>query len=55
MRQRIRDIIFLIFGVSLTIIFFTIVIPFLAIIGLIRVISTIRYFKIRHKYARVNT
>ena len=39
MRQKVRDIVFLILGVSLTIIFFTVVIPMLAIIGLIKVIS----------------
>ena len=55
MKQRLRDIIFLIIGVSLTIIFYTIVIPFLAIIGLIKVISMIRHFKTRHKYARINS
>lgn len=54
MRQRLRNIIFLILGVTLTIIFYTIVIPFLAIIGLIKVISVIRHFKSRHKYAKIN-
>ena len=50
MRQRLRDIIFLILGITLTIIFYTIVIPFLAIIGLVKLISTII-----HKYPKVNT
>lgn len=54
MKQRLKDIIFLIIGVSLTIIFYTIVIPFLAIIGLTKVISTIRHFNSRHKYAKIN-
>ncbi len=54
MRQRLRDITFLILGVSLTILFYTIVIPFLAIIGLIKVISTIRHFKTINKYAKMN-
>lgn len=50
MRQRLRDIIFLILGVILTIIFYTIVIPFLIIVGLVKLISTII-----HKYPKVNT
>ncbi len=53
MRQKVRDIVFLILGVSLTIIFFTVVIPMLAIIGLIKVISTIRHFKTHHKFAKL--
>ena len=53
MRQKVRDIVFLILGVSLTIIFFTVVIPMLAIIGLIKVISTIRHFKTLHKFAKL--
>ena len=36
MRQKVRDIVFLILGISLTILFFTVVIPVLAIIGLIK-------------------
>ena len=55
MRQKVRDIVFLILGVSLTIIFFTVVIPMLAIIGLIKVISMIRCFINSHKYARINS
>ena len=54
MRQRLKDIIFLILGVTLTIIFYTIVIPFLAIIGLIKVISMIKHFINNHKYAKIN-
>lgn len=54
MRQKVRDIVFLILGVSLTIIFFTVVIPMLAIIGLIKVISTIRHFKTHHKFVKIN-
>lgn len=54
MRQRLRDILFLILGVSLTIIFYTIVIPFLAIIGLVKVISMIKHFINSHKYAKIN-
>ncbi len=54
MRQRLRDIIFLMLGVTLTIIFYTIVIPFLAIIGLIKVISMIKNFINSHKYAKIN-
>ena len=53
MRQKVRDIVFLILGVSLTIIFVTVVIPMLAIIGLIKVISTIRHFKTHHKFAKL--
>ena len=53
MRQKIKDIVFLILGVSLTILFFTVVIPVLAIIGLIKVISTIRHFKTHHKFAKL--
>ena len=53
MRQRVRDIIFLILGITLTILFFTVVIPVLAIIGLIKVISTIRHFKPHHKFAKL--
>lgn len=53
MRQKVRDIVFLILGVTLTILFFTIVIPVLAIIGLIKVISTIRHFKTHHKFAKL--
>ena len=53
MRQKVRDIVFLILGVSLTIVFFTVVIPMLAIIGLIKVISTIRHFKTHHKFAKL--
>ena len=55
MRQKNRDIVFLILGVTLTILFFTVVIPILAIIGLIKVISTIRHFKAHHKFAKMNT
>ena len=54
MRQRLRDILFLILGVSLTIIFYTIVIPFLAIIGLVKVISMIKHFINSHKYVKIN-
>ncbi len=54
MRQRLRDIIFLIVGVSLTIIFYIVVIPALAIIGLIKVISMIKHFINNHKYVRIN-
>lgn len=54
MKQRLRDIIFLIIGVSLTILFFTVVIPVLAIIGLIKVISMIRHFKTHHKFVKIN-
>ena len=53
MRQKVRDIVFLILGVTLTILFFTVVIPILAIIGLIKVISTIRHFKTHHKFAKL--
>ena len=53
MRQKVRHIVFLILGVSLRIIFFTAVIPMLAIIGLIKVISTIRHFKTHHKFAKL--
>ena len=53
MRQRVRDIVFFILGISLTILFFTVVIPVLAIIGLIKVISTIRHFKTHHKFAKL--
>lgn len=53
MRQKVRDIVFLILGVTLTILFFTVVIPILAIIGLIKVISMIRHFKIHHKFAKL--
>ena len=42
MRQRLRDITFLILGVSLT------------ILCLIKVISTIRHFKTINKYAKMN-
>ena len=54
MRQKVRNIIFLILGLSLTIIFYAIVIPFLAIIGLIKVISMIKHFINNHKYVRIN-
>lgn len=54
MRQKVRDIVFLILGVSLTILFFTVVIPVLAIIGLIKVISMIRHFKTHHKFVKIN-
>ena len=54
MRQRLRDIIFITIGVSLTIIFYAVVIPVLAIIGLIKVISTIRHFKTHHKFVKIN-
>lgn len=53
MRQKVRDIVFFILGISLTILFFTVVIPVLAIIGLIKVISTIRHFKTHHKFAKL--
>ena len=53
MRQKIKDIVFLILGVSLTILFFTVVIPVLAIIGLIKVISTIRHFKTHYKFTKL--
>ena len=53
MKQRLKDIIFLILGITLTILFFTVVIPMLAIIGLIKVISTIRHFKTHHKFAKL--
>ena len=55
MRQKVRDIVFLILAITLTILFFTVVIPVLAIIGLIKVISTIRNFKSHHKFAKMNT
>ena len=55
MKQKVKDIIFLILGITLTILFFTVVIPILAIIGLIKVISTIRHFKTHHKFAKMNT
>ena len=54
MRQKIRDIIFLILGITLTILFFTVVIPVLTIIGLIKVISMIRRFKTHHKFVKIN-
>ncbi|HIT38076.1 MAG TPA: hypothetical protein IAB59_06345 [Candidatus Onthousia faecipullorum] len=54
MRQKVRDIFFLILGVSLTILFFTVVIPVLVIIGLIKVISMIKHFINSHKYAKIN-
>ncbi len=53
MKQKVKDIIFLILGITLTILFFTVVIPMLAIIGLIKVISTIRHFKTHHKFAKL--
>ena len=53
MRQKVRDIVFFILGITLTILFFTVVIPVLAIIGLIKVISTIRHFKTYHKFAKL--
>lgn len=55
MRRRLRDIIFLIIGVGLTIIFYAIVIPFLAIIGLVKVISMIKHFMNSHKHAKINS
>ena len=42
-----------ILGITLTILFFTVVIPMLAIIGLIKVISMIRHFKTHHKFAKL--
>ena len=54
MRQRVRDIVFLILGITLTILFFTVVILVLAIIGLIKVISMIRRFKAHHKFVKIN-
>ena len=54
MKQKVKDIIFLILGITLTILFFTVVIPMLAIIGLIKVISTIRHFKTHHKFVKIN-
>ena len=54
MRQKIKDIVFLILGVSLTILFFTVVIPVLVIIGLIKVISMIKHYINSHKYAKIN-
>ena len=55
MKQRLKDNIFVIIEVSLTIIFYTIVIPFLVIVGLIKANSMIKHFKTRHKYAKINS
>ncbi len=54
MKQRIRDIIFLIVGILLTIIFFTIIIPFLAIVGLVKIISILKQLKNKNKYVKIN-